>query len=498
VGTVQDRNAASGHHKARRRPPGDTRWLELRGHTWHCVMDVPRPLRAAMGRKRMVKSLQTRDQTVAIARRHAAIAEFQQAFAKARRTTESDPIVTAAMEWRETFARIDRGDPATVAAFDASSETFQDDRTGEVVTLEPQDVAAMWANDVFGSEAERIAEVEGDTAAQTFLEIARGRVTPLLHYVGAWLAEGGGKGPLKVRTQRQYRRDLDQLHAWLTRSRLPPTIEAVTKPVAGRYVTDMVTEGTDRKTANRKISAVSAYWRWLLKRTTVEVNPWAGQSLSKAAVATGGIPKRTFTDAELTTLLNGGPDPELLDAILVAALSGMRIEEAYRLTVADTADGWFNIRDSKTRAGIRRVPIHTTLGSLVPRRQSGKPATAYLFHEAGRLRDGYERSMPASKRFGHYRKRVGVDEREQGRRQSNIDFHSLRRWFITKARNAGIDRATVAAVVGHEAGKITDDVYSGGPSEALLRACVEAVRLPEGVQLPAPVASPASMSTRRR
>ena len=55
--------------------------------------------------------------------------------------------------------------------------------------------------------------------------------------------------------------------------------------------------------------------------------------------------------------------------------------------------------------------------------------------------------MPASKRFGHYRKRVGVDEREQGRRQSNIDFHSLRRWFITKARNAGIDRATSGRLV---------------------------------------------------
>jgi integrase len=114
-------------------------------------------------------------------------------------------------------------------------------------------------------------------------------------------------------------------------------------------------------------------------------------------------------------LLNGTaqhtPDPELLDAMLVAALSGMRIEEAYRLTVADTADCWFNVRDAKTRAGVRRVPI----------------------------------AMPASKRFGHYRKRVGVDEREPGRRQSNIDFHSLRRWFVTKARNTGIDRATVVS-----------------------------------------------------
>ena len=42
-------------------------------------------------------------------------------------------------------------------------------------------------------------------------------------------------------------------------------------------------------------------------------------------------------------------------------------------------------------------------------------------------------------------------------RHSRVDFHSWRRWFITKAR-AKHDRAVVAAVVGHETGNITDDV----------------------------------------
>jgi hypothetical protein len=46
-----------------------------------------------------------------------------------------------------------------------------------------------------------------------------------------------------------------------------------------------------------------------------------------------------------------------------------------------------------------------------------------------------------------------------------------------KAR-AGFDRAVVAAVVGHEVGNLTDDVYSGGPSDDAKRACVESVRLP--------------------
>ena len=70
-----------------------------------------------------------------------------------------------------------------------------------------------------------------------------------------------------------------------------------------------------------------------------------------------------------------------------------------------------------------------------------------------------------------------IDDRVEGRRQSRVDYHSLRRWFVTKAR-AGFDRAVVAAVVGHESGNITDDVYSGGPDNAVKRACVEFVRLP--------------------
>ena len=86
-----------------------------------------------------------------------------------------------------------------------------------------------------------------------------------------------------------------------------------------------------------------------------------------------------------------------------------------------------------------------------------------------------------SKRFGRYRQAQGVHERAEGTRHSAVDFHSLRRWFVTTARNAQQDRAVVAAVVGHEVGNLTDDVYHGGPNESLLRACLEAVRLPTDV-----------------
>ena len=121
------------------------------------------------------------------------------------------------------------------------------------------------------------------------------------------------------------------------------------------------------------------------------------------------------------------------------------------------------------------MPIHSDLAAIVARRTAGKAPTAYLFHEAP---DSHVRSANLSHKFTHYRLSVGVNEQEDGRRQSRVDFHSLRRWFVTQARNAGIDCATVAAVVGHETGNLTDDVYSGGPSLQQRKACVEADRLP--------------------
>ena len=426
----------------------DHRWLEQRSRGWYCVKEVPRPLRAVLGKKRFVVSLQTRDLHQAIRRRHAALADFERQLAAARGGTRMDTVQQSAAEWL----------------------------TIRQATPEAERSAHL---EYIADEAEAIADKHGHEIAQDFFNLATGRTTPLLHYLDQWLAEGGARGPVAERTQRQYRSDLAELEAWAKASGVPPTIEAFTAKVAGRFITEaMVATCANRKTANRKISAASSYWRWLTKRAVVEGNPWQNQSLSKARPRDAPPTEpRPFTDAELAKLLSGKADAELADAIRIGALSGMRIEEIYRLTVSDCADGWFTIGRSKTAAGVRRVPIHSDLAPIIARRTSGKALSAYAFPEAGPLRPGRERSMAISKRFGRYRIRLGVDERADGQRHSRINFHSLRRWFVTQAR-AGFDRAVVAAVVGHEVGNLTDDVYSGGPSDDLKRDCVASVRLP--------------------
>jgi integrase len=87
--------------------------------------------------------------------------------------------------------------------------------------------------------------------------------------------------------------------------------------------------------------------------------------------------------------------------------------------------------------------------------------------------------MPVSKRFGYYRKTLGVHEQLEGRRQSRVDFHSFRRWFVTQVRRTNLPRDVIKAIVGHKDGSVTFDLYPGGPSLEQFRAVVAAVKLPK-------------------
>lgn len=146
------------------------------------------------------------------------------------------------------------------------------------------------------------------------------------------------------------------------------------------------------------------------RRGHVEDNPWTGQRLSERR--NGGPEKeREFTDAEVTRLLTA-PYPEgmqfrerLHDAMRIAALSGMRIEELARLTVADCAGGLFDIRKAKTAAGIRKVPIYADLAPIVERRTAGKRAAAFLIEEIEKVKGNGQ--CPLSKQFVRYRRPSG-------------------------------------------------------------------------------------------
>jgi integrase len=179
----------------------------------------------------------------------------------------------------------------------------------------------------------------------------------------------------------------------------------------------------------------------------------------------------------------------------ILALSGLRVEELARMKAADLHElhgpiPYAALKGTKTQAAVRDVPIHPDALAIILRRAKGKALDAYLFDELPTppADSAMERGQPITKAFGRLRQRLGIDEREQGARQANVDLHSLRRWFISKARDAisqgaqGFTMYTVAEVVGHQKGELglsMTSKYAGRETMEAKAACVRAVRLPQ-------------------
>jgi integrase len=142
----------------------------------------------------------------------------------------------------------------------------------------------------------------------------------------------------------------------------------------------------------------------------------------------------------------------------VAALSGARLDAIYRMRVEGET---IILPAQKREPGPRTIPLHSHLREPLAD-WSGWP---------------WPNSSTASNLFGIYRRKV-LGEDPGGRRRAVVNFHSWRRWFISKAEQAGQPENVIAAVVGHRRPGLTFGRYSSGPGVELMRACVEAVKLP--------------------
>lgn len=79
-----------------------------------------------------------------------------------------------------------------------------------------------------------------------------------------------------------------------------------------------------------------------------------------------------------------------------------------------------------------------------------------------------DRSNAIGKRFGRLKTRLGFG--------SDYVFHSFRRAFSTQLENAGIERTTVARLMGHELGDETFGGYSDGLHFEKLKLAVANIR----------------------
>lgn len=173
---------------------------------------------------------------------------------------------------------------------------------------------------------------------------------------------------------------------------------------------------------------------------------------------------------DLTTLYKGSPKRhDVVEVFTVALYSGLRLGELAELTWGNVREEdavpYFQLVDTKTDAGHRKVPIHSRLAWLLKKKRGGEGDLVWpTFTAEGNRKAG---TGDASKLFGDWKRRLNFNTRR-------YTFHSSRKNFVSQLEEKGAQQSEVARLVGHEVG-FTYRVYA--PNGLGLRRLQELVEL---------------------
>jgi len=453
-------------------------WKQPGSSKWYARVRVPPS--AGFKSSHIKRSLRTASKAEAIRRLSAAVAAIRTEIEAARRDSDGhakgrrETDLEAALYWRERI-KAAGADPAqgVPLEMDAEFSAEVDKRLGEVVgeTEEPD------------GSVEPVYAPERERKALAFVAMVGGRL-PVAAELDRFFEEQQPASSYRSRIKLAVTR----LGAWLAERPSGDAVQAVNRATASRYVDHLAKTMTTAATVNSHVSALSTYWDWMDRRNDLGPNPWKQQQRPSRATDLSAD-KRPFRDDEVIALLGGETSRTLHDAMRLALLTGMRLSEIARLRVRDVSAEVISVADSKTRAGVRKVPLHPALAALVARRCADKEPDAFLLEELKAPNGRPERrGQKVGERFTTYRRDLGLDERDAGRRQANADFHSFRRWHITKLEQAGVAPHLIAALVGHEEGRdfLALIRYSAGPSPSQLLEALKRVQLPPGALVGSP------------
>jgi len=477
----------------------DKSFLEQHNGKWRVTLSVPVHLRKAIGKTKLKLSLGTDSLAVAnelkwtaIARLKDQIRDFERD-GKAASKGERLRIFREAAEIAETLAK----HPAEVHQKLAGE--YLGNRVMEILGAPVRyerlnDWEAKDDREINAGTQLPIYDKEREQLASQFMDIAFHGSIPI-----GKLDADYKKNRLTVspRTEGDHDRALVMLAAFCIEQGSGDDIRKVDRWVVAGFIAFLETKkGLAPRTSKKYVSRLKLYFDFVVSQRIIEDNPWEKGKVHMPTTKNGDK-ERPFTETEAAKLLMGNCSQALKDAMMIAALTGARLDAVVDLRADDIIEGkCFRFKPQKREPGVRFVPIHPDLVEIVKRRLQGKQGTDSLFPEypipANPQR---ERSFAASKQFTTYRRKLGVDEVVEGKRRSRVNFHSWRRWFVTKSERAGTPDGTIAAIVGHAREGMTLGVYSEGPEMIAARKAIRRIKLPplDG----SPIFEPEAVTPRR-
>lgn len=189
------------------------------------------------------------------------------------------------------------------------------------------------------------------------------------------------------------------------------------------------------------------------------INEWCSKSYGKhlqLGTNTPVNPHKPFTTRQINAVWKCGL-PEA-DIVLLLLYTGMRSKELRMLLKKNVSrkQKYFNITESKTKAGIRIIPIHPRIQPIVDR----------LMESDGRYLLGSEMSYA---QFAAQFKKVMQAIR------ADHNTHDCRHTVATLLDAAGANPNAVRMILGHAGGDVTDSVYTH-KSLPQLRQAIQCLR----------------------
>jgi integrase len=215
-----------------------------------------------------------------------------------------------------------------------------------------------------------------------------------------------------------------------------------------------------RNTIESQLNAIRAIYRWACSptRRILTVNATSGLEMP----ARDETPRDRVAPPEEAKKLLAALEPIDRTSYGLAMLAGLRNAERAPLdwTDIDFDKGRLGVRDSKSEAGIRWLPIVAPLRAILREEwmRQGKPS-------AGLVCRGPKGGVPT---YNAIKRRASEAWEAEG--LEPIGFHECRHTFITTMIHAGLNAKAVSVLAGHASIDVTFNVYghmfSGSEDEA--------------------------------
>lgn len=200
---------------------------------------------------------------------------------------------------------------------------------------------------------------------------------------------------------------------------------------------------------------ITSMFQYALKNDVVIRDPSLHLVIPKRAAPSKKNPHVPYTDEEINILWEHSDD-QMAAFQLILIYSGARIGEMLDLSFSDVdLDAQrFVIRQAKTKAGVRTVPIADRVLPLW--RSVVGSRSSFVVGDTGRKPE-YQETVNLWRRFNET---VGI---------SHLP-HDCRHTSITRMASAGVDSVIIKKIVGHKALDVTEDVYMHAPFDVMLEA----------------------------